>query len=73
MLRTERRSLLFRITVAEHCISTMLSIFRSVLIGGPVEYFTAFQNASASAKEDIFLPLLIGVRPFVAAVGLFSF
>lgn len=71
-LRAERRSLLFRIAVTEHCVFSFLSIFISALIGGRVEYFPVFEDATALEESGILLPSPVGVHPYLADVGLFS-
>lgn len=58
----------FRIAVAEHCVSTLLSSFTSAVIGGPVEYFYVFEGATALAESSILPPLPAGVHAFAADV-----
>lgn len=67
----ELRSFLFRIAVAEYCVSALLLIFMSALIGGPVGYFPLFLGAAAFAESGILLQLPVGVHGFVADDGLF--
>lgn len=71
-LRAERHKLLFCIAFAEYCTFALLSFFTSALVGGPVEYFDAFEGAMALAESGVFLPLAARLDEFVADIGSFS-
>lgn len=52
-LLAEVRSRIFRIAVEEHFVSALLSIFRSALIGGLVDYIHVFEEATTLAESDV--------------------
>lgn len=72
VLLTTRRCLLFRIAVAKHCVSTLLSSIMSALIVGPIEYIHVFEVATVVTESVILLSLPEGLHAFVADVVLFS-
>lgn len=68
----KRRSVLFNIAVAGHCIFALLSSFRSALVVGLDEYFHAVEGATTFAESFIVLTFPAGVHAFVKDVGLVS-
>lgn len=49
----------------------MLFFFTSALVGGPVEYFYAFEGATPLAESGVLVSLPAAVHPFTFDVGLF--
>lgn len=54
-LFTERRSVLSRITVAEHCVFALMSFFSSALLGGAVDAAHDFEVVTALVESGVLL------------------
>lgn len=71
-LRSERRSLLFSIAVANHCVFTLVLLFSSAMVGEFVDYIHVFESATTLSESGVLLPLLLGVHISAADAGYFS-
>lgn len=71
-LLKERRSLLFCIAVARHCVYGLLSFFPSALIGGRADRAWNFNGATTLVDMSVLLSWPRGVHAFIADFELFS-
>lgn len=70
LLLKEWRSLLFRITINEHCVYDFLSLLSSALTGGPVDLVPNLEGTTTLAESGIQLPVQRDVHALVADFGL---